>query len=73
ASKEIVARDVSRSPDVGRQRRLPAMLAERLPAGAEPMLHSDMGWRYHHQWWRDELERLCIRQSISRKGNCLDN
>lgn len=42
ASKEIVAWDVSRSPDLGRQRRLLAMLAERLPAGAEPILHSDM-------------------------------
>ena len=73
ASKEIVAWDVSRSPDLGRQRRLLAMLAERLPAGAEPILHSDMGWQYQHQWWRDELERLGIRQSMSRKGNCLDN
>ena len=73
ASKEIVARDVSRSPDLGQQRRLLAMLAERLPAGAEPILHSDMGWQYQHQWWRDELERLGIRQSMSRKGNCLDN
>ena len=33
ASKEIVAWDVSRSPDLGQQRRLPAMLAESLPAG----------------------------------------
>ncbi len=73
ASKEIVAWDVSRSPDLGQQRRLLAMLAERLPAGAEPILHSDMGWQYQHQWWRDELERLGIRQSMSRKGNCLDN
>lgn len=74
ASKEIVAWDVSRSPDLGQQKRLPAMLAERLPAGAEPILHSDMGeWQYQHQWWRKELERLGIRQSMSRKGNCLDN
>ncbi|MCG4793124.1 IS3 family transposase [Bifidobacterium adolescentis] len=73
ASKEIVAWDVSRSPDLGQQKRLPAMLAERLPAGVEPILHSDMGWQYQHQWWRKELERLGIRQSMSRKGNCLDN
>ena len=65
ASKEIVAWDVSRSPDLGQQRRL--------LAGAEPILHSDMGWQYQHRWWRDELERLGIRQSMSRKGNCLDN
>ena len=31
ASKEIVAWDVSRSPDLGQQKRLLAMLAERLP------------------------------------------
>ena len=73
ASKEIVAWDVSRSPDLGQQRRLLAMLAERLPAGAEPILHSDMGWQYRHQWWRKELERPGIRRSMSRKGNCLDN
>ncbi len=72
-SKEIVAWDVSRSPDLGQQKRLPAMLAERLPAGAEPILHSDMGWQYQHQWWRKELERPGIRRSMSRKGNCLDN
>ena len=65
ASKEIVAWDVSRSPDLGQQKRL--------PAGAEPILHSDMGWQYQHQWWRKELERLGIRRSMSRKGNCLDN
>ena len=64
-SKEIVAWDVSRSPDLGQQKRL--------PAGAEPILHSDMGWQHQHQWWRKELERLGIRQSMSRKGNCLDN
>ena len=34
---------------------------------------ADMGWQHQHQWWRDELERLGIRQSMSRKGNCLDN
>lgn len=73
ASKEIVAWDVSRSPDLGQQKRLPAMLAERLPAGTEPILHSDMGWQYQHQWWRKELERPGIRRSMSRKGNCLDN
>ena len=50
ASKEIVAWDVSRSPDLGQQKRLPAMLAERLPAGVEPIPHSDMGWQYQHQW-----------------------
>ncbi|TCF18868.1 transposase [Bifidobacterium longum subsp. longum] len=67
ASKEIVAWDVSRHPDMDQQKRLLAMLAERLPAGAEPILHSDMGWQYQHRWWREELGRLGIRRSMSRR------
>lgn len=63
ASKEIVAWDVSRSPDLGRQRRPFAMLAERLPAGAEPILHSDMGWQYQHRWWRVFLVKSVFRVS----------
>ncbi len=55
------------------QKRLLAMLAERLPADMGPILHSDMGCQYQHPWWRKEFERLGIRQSMSRKGNCLDN
>ena len=49
------------------------MLAPKLPAGASPVLHSDMGWQYRHPWWRERLGELGIRQSMSRKGNCLDN
>ena len=72
-SKEIVAWDVSRHPDMAQQRRLLAMLEEKLPEDADPILHSDMGWQYRHQWWRDRLAGLNIRQSMSRKGNCIDN
>ena len=41
-SKEIVAWDVSRHPDLAQQQRLLAMLEEKLPEGADPILHSDM-------------------------------
>ena len=40
-SKEIMAWDVSRHPDMEQQKRLLAMPAPRLPAGASPVLHSD--------------------------------
>lgn len=73
ATKEVVCWDVSRSPNLQQQRRLLKRLAAVLPAGAHPILHSDMGWQYQHAWWRAELARLGIRQSMSRKGNCLDN
>ena len=73
AGKEIMAWDVSRHPDMEQQKRLLAMLAPKLPAGASPVLHSDMGWRHQHPWWRERLGELGIRQPMSRKGNCLDN
>lgn len=72
-SKEIVAWDVSRHPDMAQQWRLLAMLEEKLPEDADPIPHSDMGWQYRHRWWRDRLAGLNIRQSMSRKGNCIDN
>lgn len=39
----------------------------------KPMIHSDQGWHYRHMTYRNTLESRGIRQSMSRKGNCLDN
>ena len=37
------------------------------------ILHSDQGWQYQHYGYRKRLEEHHIVQSMSRKGNCLDN
>ena len=37
------------------------------------ILHSDQGWQYQHFGYRKRLEEHHIIQSMSRKGNCLDN
>ena len=37
------------------------------------ILHSDQGWQYQHKQYRRMLRKRGIRQSVSRKGNCLDN
>ena len=44
-----------------------------LPPGAAPILHSDQGWQYQHKHYQKRLKDNGIRQSMSRKGNCLDN
>lgn len=36
-------------------------------------LHSDQGWQYQHFNYQNMLKENGIRQSMSRKGNCLDN
>ncbi|HBM4370047.1 TPA: IS3 family transposase, partial [Enterococcus faecium] len=36
-------------------------------------IHSDQGFHYQHSTWTKKLEKMNIKQSMSRKGNCLDN
>jgi transposase InsO family protein len=38
-----------------------------------PVLHSDQGWQYQMSDYRKRLAQHNITQSMSRKGNCLDN
>jgi len=42
-----------------------------LPEGV--VLHSDQGWHYQHRAYQNSLKMHGITQSMSRKGNCLDN
>ena len=37
------------------------------------ILHSDQGWHYQMKQYRHALKKHGITQSMSRKGNCLDN
>ena len=37
------------------------------------IIHSDQGWQYQHYGYRQRLKQRHITQSMSRKGNCLDN
>jgi transposase InsO family protein len=36
-------------------------------------VHTDQGFQYQHSAWRKELKAHHVRQSMSRKANCLDN
>lgn len=36
-------------------------------------IHSDQGWHYQHRNWVKTLKENDVFQSMSRKGNCLDN
>lgn len=38
-----------------------------------PLMHSDQGWQYQMPAYRQQLARRGLTQSVSRKGNCLDN
>ena len=44
-----------------------------IPDGTNLILHSDQGWQYQHKRYQRMLQKKGVRQSMSRKGNCLDN
>jgi transposase InsO family protein len=46
---------------------------KKLPDSTDLILHSDQGWQYQMKQYQSRLQQKGIRQSMSRKGNCLDN
>ena len=46
---------------------------EKIPDNTNLIFHSDQGWQYQHKQYQMRLKQKGIRQSMSRKGNCLDN
>ena len=46
---------------------------ERFPSLQGLIMHSDQGWQCQHAFYRKELQKHGIVQSMSRKGNCYDN
>ena len=72
-SKEIAAWSISRRPDMAQQAEMLDMLIAKMPEGAHPVMQSDMGWQYQHAGYCERLEEAGIVQSMSRKGNCIDN
>lgn len=45
----------------------------KIPEGQHLIIHSDQGWHYRHPRYKKLLKDKGIIQSMSRKGNCLDN
>lgn len=44
-----------------------------LPPDTAPLVHADQGFHYQHLSWQKRLASIGATQSMSRKGNCLDN
>ena len=42
-------------------------------SGYRTTIHSDQGWHYQHKKWVQRLKKHKVFQSMSRKGNCIDN
>lgn len=72
-NNEIMSYSVSLRPDLAQIREMLDGLSKKLPQGAMPILHSDQGWQYQHAEYQRYLKEHNIVQSMSRKGNCMDN
>ena len=70
---EIVSYNISRNPNLEQIYDMLDKAFAKFDNLDGLILHSDQGWQYQHYGYRKRLEEHHIVQSMSRKGNCLDN
>lgn len=71
--KYIVSYNISKSPNL---EQIKDMLTKALNSDIDYsnlILHSDQGWQYQHKYYQKVLSDNNIIQSMSRKGNNIDN
>ncbi|GGM84677.1 integrase [Longimycelium tulufanense] len=71
--RQIIAYQVSSSPTLTLTNTALGDALATLEPSQAPLVHSDQGFQYRHASWRTLLARAGATQSMSRKGNCLDN
>ena len=72
-SSYLVSYTISEHPALSLVLNMARQALSVLPRGADLILHSDQGWQYQHKQYQKLLKDHGIKQSMSRKGNCLDN
>jgi len=73
-NREILAYDISINPDFRQITRMFSELKDKHGQKLkDTIIQSDQGWQYQMSKYRDKLKELKMIQSMSRRGNCLDN
>ena len=70
---EIITCAVSSSPGMKLVMRMAHKAISKFDSLEGLIMHSDQGWQYQHRDFQNILRANGITQSMSRKGNCLDN
>uniref|UniRef100_UPI0003760C8B IS3 family transposase n=1 Tax=Paenisporosarcina sp. TG-14 TaxID=1231057 RepID=UPI0003760C8B len=75
ATREIIAYELSTSLSMRIVFRTLAKLEESLGGNIHPeaMIHSDQGFHYTHPDFQELVKEMGLVQSMSRRGNCIDN
>lgn len=71
-SRDLVSYTIYERPSLWMVTEMLGRALPKLLASCNLILHSDQGWQYQHKAYRGMLP-VGVRQSMSRKGNCLDN
>ena len=66
-NEEIISYDLSECPTMYQIMNMMNTAFDKL------IFHSDQGWQYQQTSFQNSLKEHNITQSMSRKGNCLDN
>ena len=69
----IISYDISYSPNLEQVHRMLNKAFNKYTNLESLIFHSDQGWQYQHTSYINSLASRGIRQSFSRKGNCMDN
>jgi putative transposase len=70
---EIISYSIAKRPRFEMVKSMLKKAFKRLKEHERPLLHSDQGWQYQMRVYQKMLADRKIIQSMSRKGNCLDN
>lgn len=70
---EVISFNLSRHPVFAQIVDMLEKAFSKIPDNTNLILHSDQGWQYQMKQYQALLKDKGIRQSMSRKGNCLDN
>lgn len=72
-NREIISYQLSRRPNFKQVTQMLDKAFSKKKKKKNILLHSDQGWQYQMKAYQNLLKENNITQSMSRKGNCLDN
>jgi len=72
-NQEIISYELTERPVFNQVVMMLKKAFKKIPNNINLMLHSDQGWQYQMKQYQYLLKEKGIIQSMSRKGNCLDN
>lgn len=72
-TNEVISYDLSKSPNMEQISNMLERAFQKFSNTEGIIFHSYQGWQYQHAYYRNELKKYGIIQSMSRKGSCYDN